>query len=57
MVGRSRLVEKFREMDFDSVRGTSGGSLIKFRSFDSIGKCSSGMWGRCVIRGKGFSIS
>ena len=36
MVGRGRNVEKFGEMNFDSERGTGGGSLIKLRSFNSI---------------------
>ena len=49
MVGR-----EFGEMNFDSERGAGSGSLVKFRCFNSIGECCSGVRGRGVVRRKGF---
>ena len=57
MVGRGRVVGKLGEMNFDSERGTSSGSLVKFRCFDGIGECCSGVRRRGVIRRKGFRVS
>ena len=44
-------------MNFDSERGASSGSLVKFGCFDGIGECRSGVRGRGVIQRKGFGIS
>ena len=47
----------FGEMNFDSERGAGSGSLVKFRCFNGIGECRSGVQGRGVVRRKGFGVS
>ena len=39
----------FGEMNFDSESGDGSGSLVKFRCFDGIGECRSGVRGRGVV--------
>ena len=56
-VGKNMVGREFGEMNFDSERGAYGGSLVKFRCFDGIGECRSGVRGRGVVRRKGFGIS
>ena len=56
-VGEIMVGRDFREMNFDSERGAGSRSLVKFRCFDGIGECRSGVWRRGVVRRKGFGIS
>ena len=44
-------------MNFDSEKGAGSGSLVKFRCFDGIGECRSGVRERGVVRRKGFGVS
>ena len=44
-------------MDFNGERRAGSGSLVKFRCFDRIGECRSGVRGRGVVQRKGFGVS
>ena len=55
--GTLEIGRGFGEMNFDSERGAGSGSLVKFRCFDRIGECRSGVQRRGVIRRKGFGVS
>ena len=56
-VGRNRVIGEFGEMDFNGERRAGSRSLVKFRCFDGIGECRSGVRGRGVVRRKGFGVS